>query len=365
MSPVPPPGTDTSGSIYQDGVFSRITAIHFPPKFAEGLAVEFEDNQSFTIFGAGVGNMNPGTVAFWVRIPQASVDDYAAKYANVPGFSAFRVFLGAFPIIAWGPQQSGSLQESSDTISGPMPPSYIGIRCAFAENTPILEVNLICGSATADGVGFEHPPFLSQAPEYFGNGDIAVTDSSPGRPQISTDTWHHVLVSWTINSDSNPGGSSSMHCLVDGVGVSKLPCMTPADSSPNAMVGSIINNVGADDRWVANQTGGKMASDPIVIPSMNPYSSADGDVDAFEIIQVADLYVYAGQMLTSAQPFITNGKPAKASDVVQIMGPASLIISGRSNWRNPAGADNIGMAGGKIVGHGKIVDYVPEPSLGS
>lgn len=30
MSPLPPPGTDTSGPNYQDGLFSRITAIHFP-----------------------------------------------------------------------------------------------------------------------------------------------------------------------------------------------------------------------------------------------------------------------------------------------------------------------------------------------
>jgi hypothetical protein len=45
MSPLPPPGTDTSGSIYQDGVFSRIKAIHFPKKEItdEGLAVEFGD----------------------------------------------------------------------------------------------------------------------------------------------------------------------------------------------------------------------------------------------------------------------------------------------------------------------------------
>jgi hypothetical protein len=36
MSPLPPPGTDTSGSLYQDGVFSRIKAIHFPKRKGKG-----------------------------------------------------------------------------------------------------------------------------------------------------------------------------------------------------------------------------------------------------------------------------------------------------------------------------------------
>jgi len=41
----PPPGTDTSGPAYRDGLFSRIVAVNFPRRiiFGTGLAVEFFD----------------------------------------------------------------------------------------------------------------------------------------------------------------------------------------------------------------------------------------------------------------------------------------------------------------------------------
>lgn len=311
--------------------------------------------ETFTI----AGSFNPCTMAFWARVPASS----AAEVINVDSFKTFRCLWDIVPFVCFGPQQIGVDGNGESAI---MPPSYIACN---VNGEPTLEVNLICGSGHDNGFG------SSTDPDYYGNSQLHSTYESPGFPSLPVDMWHHIMVSWQINPQSNSGynpmvaGTSLMYCFIDGESKTgfQLPAMQGGDlSGTNGHMSHTINFSGRFEEAAASSSAGSINGSPLVFPvSPNAQvgSTTPAVKSAFHVVQMGEFYLYCGQMLTSAAAFIDKGKPAKRKKVFEALGEADICMSGSSSWikGKPKGSQGRSV---EFTSTGEIKRYKPDPSIG-
>ena len=313
-----------------------------------------------SLTSGNVTNLNPATMAFWVRVPETSL----AEMVEVESFDTFRCLWDVIPFVTFGPQVTGHADSDASAI---FPPSYIGMNTSGGFGS--LEVNLICGSGSGNRVW--------TAPDYYGNAQLDASFESPGFPLLSAGEWHHIMVSWHVIGQSasgfdHPAGTSTMYAFIDGKSKDgrALPAMrTNGDlDPPNSHCSHTINfsGSGGDDGFY-NSSGGSIEGSPMCFP-VSPSAqvgSTEPSVDsAFHQIQLAEFYLYT-RMLTEAAPFIKEGKPRPRSDVFKAIGDPELCMSGSGSWikgRPKGNAQETPNA--EFTPTGEIKVYHPDPEIG-
>lgn len=338
---------------FKEDFFERVINV----EWGGGLAIEFESMGTNLSSSDVPGNFNPASMAFWVRVPGESV----SAVMKIDGYYNFRCLWDMIPFVCFGPQVTGT---NDNEESGIFPPSYIGMSTLLDQ--PTLEVNLICGSGSGSRA------FTS--PDYYGNSQLNSSFEGPGFPPLSADVWHHIMVSWQINPQTNNGdnpdvaGTSKMYCFIDGQSKTgqDLPAMQGGSKSgAQGHMSHTINFSGLGPDDTSSSSGGPINGSPLVFP-VSPSAKVGQTTpqagNPFQKIEMADFYLYCGRMLTSAGEFIKDGKPAKRQAVFKALGEADICLSGSNKWIKGNG---LGPKDSKVKFDvsGDIQKYKPDPSI--
>lgn len=415
-------------------------------------------------------NMNKATISVWFRIPTAAI---TARRAETPvGFWDFDVMLGVIPILAFGNQQAGTQYIWQTQVVGqdiyegpgysftfdvygtvlgpshvaPMSPTWIGVfvgQTAFPQNPPILECHIqtrdiATGSGLSNTVAGYIPPepdtlpitpggtFIYRdtstetlaAPVWF--GEASISDDGEAEP----DQWHHLLISWDLQSRNSGhgiegGGStqagttaaSKMWCALDDKNLTELglPALWIDGGGPNDIlcqqVGRYAGSNGAEK--TASVSFSPIPTGPLSIPAKQTYdqqpTGIGGEVtippttEPVERIEMAELQIFCGVALDTTDPssrrafidYVRDEKGEQVKDengknILQPINPRAaetfmrrrpdVLIHGTTNWktgkntgslgveRTPDGGENI-IPIGQFVPTGTIEKYLPDPSV--
>lgn len=347
-----------------------------------------------------VGDFLKGTISFWFRLPQSSID--ACRAAHAPGL-IFSPYWDVIPLVSWGPQKR-FVQNAESGDEGPMAPSYIGVYVGqpdFPRDPPVLMVNL----QTVD-IGTSSL-YTYSFPESFGNVNIVVfgdTKPNGGFPDILVDHWNHVILSWDLTpgcslSGGNVVGSSKMWCSINDVnksGDAGLPAITNSDfgSGANDHISfpaglGTMSFVGESSSSVAVTD---MESDPFCIPGPHPVEEYAGTRSAILKVEMAELQVFTGSTLDTdivgnRRAFVDkNGVPVPPFGSVNDEGkrtpaPAEaklgkrpeILISGSGSWIKGKNMGTLGVnynvdppktiQSGQFKPTGNIKSWRPGPTL--
>lgn len=424
--------------------------------------------------GAGI-NMAKATVSFWFRIPKETIDRVNANpppRGGAYGYSeaaTWPVLQWQMTLLSWGEQiqakvwwwtqQQVGIDNSggfvgggpgtpimgllpTDTQTGPMAPSYIGLE--FMDDKAHVVVNLQGTSMShfqnvvfADYINktFVGTPGVSGFPStdinhvdasYTLDAPVAVGSGTPGlntgeaeeRPDIATDTWHHLLLSWDVTGSISCGGDSTainssfkMYFALDDENYDEgaLPARWIGNEAYLHDEGAAGNDphtvVSNDDRlttlpWPAGAgssdpaftenatpagsfsgTIGSLATPKMYVPGSPQYTDGGRTVNSVYKVEMAELQIFTGIMLdtsneTNRRAFVTSaGKPEKPAVAEQWLGKRpEVLLHGTANWKQGKNTGSIGVEmtsdgdeqiipSGQFIPAGTIVKYKPDPSL--
>jgi len=335
-----------------------------------------------------VGDMRKFVISFWFRIPAATVQK---ARDNLSGFGIFKVYAGVIPLVSWGNQTVG---DRGSAGSGPMPPSYIGVRTVdtlAGENRTTLEVHIQTSDVATGDVGDDR-----KYPDYFGNSEIDAGFLSAGYPDVLVDHWNHVILSCDLHSHSDI--SCKMWCAINDVNISGgqlaednfrgLPAMGTFFAEPNDHCSAAVYaTIDTEDVVVSEVSA--IPSNPFCVPALSPVDIDDGDFNPVLKVEVAELQVFAGATLDTAitskrrafvdpdgypvPPFGSvddEGNPVPSPAASAVGKDAEIVLSGSDNWITGYNSGTLGhnadgeqIPSGQFAPTGNILAWFPDPSL--
>lgn len=406
-------------------------------------------------------------ISVWFRVSKAGIK-YVQDQTPPPWGSGYRILFGVVPLISWGPSQDVTItdvvtvdtgamtvdrspivtQKLGPTHIAPIGPSWLGIMVGGKDwpfETPALSVN-IQTNVRAQGSGlafintdwtgdFSHNDFvtgkpiyanvkytstdvsneiITKAPEYFGNTDFAIGNAGPNAPAVAVEHWHHLLISWSLNSITNSIGSvCKMWCALDDVDMAgdNLPAYHDSDTASGmeahdhkssltfAYQGEDVPPLDEAPKIVSlSIDSDSVPFDPIVIPAspLTRYTTdaewGVGTKDPVGDVELAELQIFTGVTVDTTQEsnrraFIDkNGKPVapdqkaengsdgdKVSDggSIELLGKRpEILLHTTGNWQKGKNTGTMGqndegeaIPSGQFKPSGKILSYKPDPSL--
>ncbi len=289
--------------------------------------------------------MNKATISVWFRVPSATAAIVQARDPYPLATNGTFVMDHVIPILMFGSQQTsveydfftgeiGTCHGDGDstlTIEGHyvtgnhavnVQPSCIGVQC-YPAQSPTLYVHIqsangaVCANTEENGgPGFtcgtgpiasgsadiSDASYVDNLPQYayLGNSNAALSkNGNANQPTITLDVWHHLLISWDLQTEAASGVKpspaqdgistySKMYCALDDVNLSgsNLPATwVGVDSGSfgdaNAVVSSITyyvakqfpsNDIGATS---SSLEWGTIPSSPLSIPGPTSLQTSD------------------------------------------------------------------------------------------
>lgn len=338
-------------------------------------------------------NLLKAVISVWFRIPAATAAAAAADYSANHAIETPILGLGLVPLLMLGAPTTGTvpglyspvliaadqpggpiigLDVDGTTASVPLSPSFIGVSYE-GDTSGTLAVRIqTADNATASGIltlvtaydlGSNTYTFADGSytqvtlPEFFGNSSATNSLSGAGRPSVSNDRWHHLLLSWDLSGGSAVSGDgltidaatsaySLMYCALDDVNRNAdndLPGFYVDQGNgfnPNAMLSNTaFANATASDTGsglpTVNLTVSDVPASPISIPSPISYSGAG------KLIQTAELQIFTGVTLDTSvevnrRAFVTaDGRPEKDYTIADsLLGKSPEVrLEGGSNFK--------------------------------
>ncbi len=344
-------------------------------------------------------------ISLWFRIPASAAAAVLARDTGI--YNGFPVMIGTIPLITFGTQQSGDIlsvvavnagdcppgfpnygSDVGSVDSFPEPPTFIGVQflpsgvggaddsygyltlnIATANTSLMSSIQEISPSGTCNLLPspeftfdtFDASSNLENSHENFGNSFLA-------GPHVTTDEWHHILLSWDIGSECSAVGGdtpsvdtdSQMWCAFDAVNKneSNLPggCwIGDKDGTGLGDPNSIFsNNAALAIGFAERETGTPSSSstfssdlpcDTIWIPgppTVTRGSSPTGDTETIapvQLVEMAECLVFTGVTLDTSDAdnvaaFVTaGGTPADPGLSRALLGQAPDIeFRKRSDW---------------------------------
>jgi hypothetical protein len=383
--------------------------------------------------------MTTASISTWFRVDSSSLEAVEARDTGItdPVIPMDNIV----PIITWGTQQTGKIYTFFVGTIGSCPsfdpfgnPIQIPVEGEYVDGSSSVPVQPSCIGVSVDGPGdyslFVHlqgqagsltcvntgnsagPDFTCPLPGHVGtsivlgrddesfvdqatqnlcvgNGAAVNNISAPGgRPKITPDHWHHLLLSWTLRDETAVGvkpdptttgiGSYSlMHCVLDTVDLVELDLPatwvgtdTGSFSDPNAVVSHGTYHTASlfpeDDIGATSSTmsWGEIPSFPLWVPAPISLARQSGAFTANQHIEHGELKIFPGQMLTAANInlFVDgDGKPVLPAAYKKLHGPTPAIyLNGSGNWKK---GKNTGSLKVNFSPTGHIPRYIPDPSL--
>lgn len=427
-------------------------------QWTSGLAVEFTDRPDYLTMNHAL-SMNKVAISFWFRVPTEAAT--AAQAKSPFDFWDYRVFLGVIPLITWGAQQTtpvsdivyvdtGAIDVSSvpilvakiaGTHTAPLQPSCIGVRVGSKQfpEPPVLDIHIqtnIHGSGqglksistgfTGEMIGINQVPgphegkpiyhnivytdedvssTVTEEPEYFGNSDSNVSNSGAGHPELTLDQWHHLLISWELQSHSNKEGASKMWCAIDdknknGVDLPAM-CNIFVGMGPNDHLSGTCFSYQENDRAFVSVSfaSNNVPSDPFHTPAPPTVKRASDPVGGsvsiapIDKVELAELQVFTGVTLDTSnqinrRAFIdferdengnpirdengkTHLKPVDPKKAEELLGKRpDILLHGSTKWQDGKNTGSIGIDAdgeeipiGQFHPTGEIKKYLPDPEI--
>jgi hypothetical protein len=334
-------------------------------------------------------NMNKVVISVWFRVPTETEAAVIARDGSDAVAEDIAVLDRVVPILMFGSQLSST---------GPLQQSCIGVACRPDESPArFLYVHLQPDQGPSC-VNTDNEGISDTGPEsgIIGNSNNYRWGATGGTFSISLDTWHHLLISWYMGSESSATprlsdqdfgetmeSTSKMYCALDDVNKSGYDL--PANwvnwwsgvGDPNDVISgrlfylsSVFYNdvTNPDDLQTATMDYGSIPYSPLWLPGASSIVTASrGTIAGNSKIELAELQIFCGVVLntsdaTNRRAFIkADGTPERDYSLAEaLLGKAPEIRLAVDNfWK--AGV-NTG-SGGAFTKTGTINSYATGPDI--
>lgn len=305
-------------------------------------------------------------ISIWFRVPEDLLNDALNDWVtniNAPS----RYLIGVVPIITWGVASTLTVYHfDGSTSEGRVGPSFIGVQMDDVWNEPHLVIRF-----QSDNIGSVYSdPTQVQLVSTVGNaytigyqdGMILVSGDERSNPKpirIASDTWHHLLVSF-----SAAGETGQLWVALDNHNYNGdyfWPACRTTDGP---------NDITSNFKFAAPDlvSGGFTF---IITPFGIPVPSTYADRNA--IVELAEFQLFSGVTLDTSIAanrhfFIEDSKPvdpagrAMAGGIKKFYKDPDILLHGVNNWKQ---GRNTGTHDVQFTHHGHIVKFKPEPELGA